>query len=142
MGGGGAHTFLAWFARTAEFMICANHENLAGWGRLRALVFRTPTNYNLLFQYRHRGIYRLLKFPTAYYNKQAKERKKVTQIFARILPEFRLFFFFFFFFFWGGRGAQCLHPPPPPPVPVSYAYGKPNVGVVSEIDISSKLFIE
>ena len=69
-----------------------------------------PTIFCLLFQYRHRGTYRLLKFPTTYFDKQATTKnKKVTRIksqFCLILAKF----------------LHCQNKSFAPPPPVSYAY--------------------
>ena len=85
--------------------------------------FRATQIFRLLFQYRHRGTCRLLKFLTPYFVKQArKKKKKVAQIFAQIiilhthiLPEFRPIFARICTLakFWG---ALCPPAPPPPPV--------------------------
>ena len=92
-----------------------------GWGVL-VHFFCMPKMFCLLFQFRHRGTSRFLKFPTSsttYFDKQKKQtNKQKLPEFARIIPGFCPNFAWFLpeslhWQNWGG-GAQC--PPPPHPV--------------------------
>ena len=78
---------------------------------LMHLLFRAPKMSCLLFQYRHRGTCRLLKFATKYFGKKKKKKKRLPELYpnsARISTDFAQIF-----------TLAKLAPPPPSRTPMS-----------------------